>query len=273
MKSIPIQLHAPDGLAWNQKASMKLEGGPTYDEIILDFEGTITDAAKIKRVAINLNGDEIIRLTGEELKMLEAYRDLYGETDKFVLSLEDIANKSEEGQRITSLVTLPGDNITLTVEIGNFTTAVTDPLSMKGYARVSAAQVARMFIPRVYSVIINAAASGENDYSNLTRGPRVRAIHFKSANMTGLRIKRDRIEVHEPIPVDVNNMLLKRHGRVPQAGYYHFDPIASKFGLRDLFATEVQESLVFKLNMSAGETVTALIQSVERVQVPVARQA
>ena len=161
MKSIPIQLHAPDGLAWNQKASMKLEGGPTYDEIILDFEGTITDAAKIKRVAINLNGDEIIRLSGAELKMLEAYRGLYGETDKFVLSLEDIANKSEEGQRITSLVTLPGDNITLTIEIGNFTTAVTDPLAMKGYARVSAAQVARMFIPRVYSVVINAAASGE----------------------------------------------------------------------------------------------------------------
>tara|TARA_R110001599_G_scaffold287356_2_gene489908 strand:+ start:4856 stop:5677 length:822 start_codon:yes stop_codon:yes gene_type:complete len=273
MKSIPIQLSAPDGLAWNQKATMKLEGGPTYDEIILDFGGTITDVAKVKRVAINLNGDEIIRLSGAEIKMLEAYRSLYGETDKFCLSLEDIANKSEEGQRITSLVTLPGDNITLTVEIGNFTTNASDPLEMKGYARVSAAQVSRNFIPRIYSVVINAAAAGENDYTNLTRGPRVSAIHFKSANMTALRIKRDRIEVHEPIPVDVNNMLLRRHGRVPQAGYYHFDPIASKWGLRDLFATQVQESLVFKLDVSAGETITALIQSVELVAVPVKRQA
>jgi len=271
MRSIPIQLSHPDGLAWNQKATMKLEGGPTYDEIILDFGGTITDAAKVVRVALNLNGDEIIRLTGAELKMLEAYRGLYGENDMFCISFEDIANKSEEGQKLTSLVTLPGDNITLTVEIGNFTNNASDALELKGYARVSAAKAVRQFIPRVYSVVINAAATGENDFTNLTRGPRVRSIHFKTANMIGLRIKRDRIEVHEPIPVDVNNMLLKRHGRTPQAGYYHFDPIATKFGIRDLFATQVQESLVFKLDVSGAETITALVQSIELIPVPVAR--
>ena len=272
MRSIPIQLASPDGLAWNQKATMKLEGGPTYDEIILDFGGTITAASKVVRVALNLNGDEIIRLTGAELKMLEAYRGLYGENDMFCISFEDIANKSVEGQKITSLVTVPGDNLTLTVEIGNFTTNSNDALEMKGYARVSAAQAVRKFIPRIYSVVVNAAAAGENDYTSLTRGPRVRSIHFKTTNMTGLRIKRDRIEVHEPIPVDVNNMLLKRHGRTPQAGYYHFDPTATKFGIRDLFATKVQESLVFKLNVSAAETITALIQSIEMIAVPTTRQ-
>ncbi len=273
MTSIPIQLNSFDGLAWNQKATARLEGGPTYDEIILDFGGTITSAAQVLNVIINLNGDEIVRLTGEELKMLEAYRGHAADADKFVITLEDIDNKSEEGQKITSLVTLPGDNITLTVQIGNYTTANTDPLSLTAYARVSGAQQKRVFIPRKYSIVMNAASTGENDFTTLTRGPRIRALHFKTPNMTGLRIRRDRIEVHEPIPVDVNELLLKRNGRTPQAGYYHFDPIQSKFGLRDLFATAAQESLVFKLNMSAAGAVPIVVESVEALQSPDLRSA
>ena len=71
--------------------------------------------------------------------------------------------------------------------------------------------------------------------------------------------------------IDVNNLFLRRHDRAPQAGYYHFDPVATKFGIRDLFATQVQESLVFKLDVSAAETITALVQSVEALEIPKAR--
>lgn len=273
MRSLPIQLSSFDGLAWNQKASLRIEGGPTYDEIILDTEGTITDPAKIVRWGLNLNGEEIMYGTGEDLKLLEAYRGLDGEDDKFCIPFEDINNKSEEGQVLTSLVTLPGDNITLTVEIGNFTTNASDPLSLKAYARASAARKERRFIPRLQTLTFNASAVGENDFTTLVRGPRIRSIHFKTSQMRGLRVLRDRIEVIQKVPVDVHNMLLRRYKRDPQTGWYHFDPIATQFGIRDLFATTAQESLVFKIDVAAAETVRMLVSSVQALAVPEGRRA
>lgn len=273
MRSLPIQLSSFDGLSWNQKASLRIEGGPTYDEIILDTEGTITDPAQIVRWGINLNGEEIMYGTGEDLKMLESYRGLYGEDDKFCISFEDISNRTENGQVLTSLVTLAGDNITLTVEIGSFETNATDPLSLRAFARASASQGVRRFIPRLQTLTFNASAVGENDFSTLVRGPRVRSIHFKTANMSGLRVLRDRIEVVEKLPVDVNNMFLRRYGRSPQAGYFHFDPIATQFGIRDLFATQVKESLVFKIDVTAAETVRMLVSSVQALSIPEGRRA
>lgn len=261
-----IQLTSFSGLAWGQKASLQLEGGPTYHELILDFLGTLTDPAKLVRWGLDLNGEEIMYGSGADLKLLEDYEGLEGEDDVYSIPFEKSVAKNEAGANVMLLVTKPSDNLLLTVELA--ADSDNPPLQLQATARTSARQSQRKFIPRMQKFTFAAAATGENDFLNLVRGPRIQTMHVKTTHTTGLRILRDRVEEVGKTTLRINNLLLSRFGKKPQTGYWHFDPTASGFAWRDLFPTVAAESLAFKFDMEQPETVEIMVRTVQLLAQP-----
>lgn len=262
----PMKLNSFTGIGYGQKSTVILSVGPTYEEIQLR---TNLDASLIKRVAVNLNGEEIYILTGQELLDLEAYKKQPSKAGFFTIPFADIVGKTKNGIRATGLVTERGDNITLEVELGTPADPQTAPdINLSAWAVVSEPQPMRLIVPRIRPQTMQATAGGDNEFLSLVSGAAisVRRMHFKSDKVTNLKIERDHRKVYE-CDKEYAEYLAKRNQRAPQAGYFHFDPTQRGFFLQDLFPTVHSSQLKFTVTTSqALGTLPILVESVEVVR-------
>ncbi len=267
IRQIVKKLNSFVGVASDGQATLKIDGGPTYDEIILDTQGSITDATKILLVSLVLNGEEIVRATGSQLKTLENYKGLAADSDKFVISFSDITANTLEGQQLSGLVTFPTDNIVLNVEIG---TVVTPKL--KAHAKVSPSTMIRSFLPKLRQLTFSPDAVGENDFSTLQRGPAYRRIHL-FGDISEMRIVKDGTEYMNTTK-GINDLILRRNKLVPQSGYFHIDFINSHWNKMDMFRTDnVVESLVLKPMVGTVSAIVVLVESLTLFKQPEKRLA
>ena len=58
-----------------------------------------------------MNGDSLIDVSGEVLQLIQQFKSDYIEDGKWVIPFADFSMTTQEGQNLTSLVTLPGENI------------------------------------------------------------------------------------------------------------------------------------------------------------------
>jgi len=261
------------GMGWGEKGHIEIVPGATIQSIELITD--ITAKTKIKRVSLDLNGSEIVALTGSDLKMLEAYKDAAGEDGRYVINFADMLYRTKNGIRSGELVTLPTDEINLFVELEADATGSAPAPTIRGRTWVTAAQPARYFIPKIYSTNYDASASGDNDliWKNGSIQRFIRRIHFKTGTISRLAIWRDQKKVHDLRDAD-NKFDLKRNKLVPQTNYFHFDPTQLGLGLDGLFPTFAREELKFVLNKTSAGSVPMLVEMLEQVQaLPVKPQA
>lgn len=259
------KLNSFTGVGYGEKATLVLPIGPTIEEIFLE---TNLHADQIVRVSVTLNGDEIYILTGQELLTLEAYKQLSNKDGWFVIPFVDITGKTKNGVRYTGLVTEMGDNITLEVEVKDTSNSSAPNVKLQAHATLAPPQQARIILPRMRKQTMQATAAGDNEFLNLTSGANVyvRRMHFKSDKVTGLKIYRDNIKVHES-----NRALAEfqahRNERTWQSGYYHFDPVQRGFYINELFETAHASELKFTVQTSEPcGTIPILVESVEVVR-------
>lgn len=257
MFQIPKKLNSFDGLGWGQRATLDIDTGATFHEFLLE-SNTLT-AANIQWVTLELNGDDIVRLKGTDLVMLERYRKRYETPGFFVLYLSDIVNEGLQARNVSSLVTFPTDQLTLRVDIG----AGSGAIDLKASAQVSAAQAERVVIPRKFRQNIQAGQNVNNEWMKLQRGPAVQRIHLEG-NVTRVKWLKDGNKVWER-ESSTNTAMLKRMDRAPQAGFFHFDAIESDFGLADLFGTAVAESLVMEYDITTPGNLPMIVETVQAV--------
>lgn len=272
MSTVPMKLNSFNGIGWNQKATLSISVGPTYEEIFLE---TNLDASQIKRVSVNLNAEEIYILTGLELLMLEQYkrRDDIKEQERgdgfLVIPFSDITGKTKNGVRSSALVTEDGDNITLDIEIGaqDPESDVTQPV-IQGWATVSPAQPERLVIPRLRPETMQATST-ENEFLTLTSGPNVyiRRMHFEYGKITNLEIYRDFVKVYD-CSTKLAFALAARNdrGRWKQTPIdcFHFDPVARGFYINELFSTAHKSELKFSVRTEeAPGSIRILVESIE----------
>jgi hypothetical protein len=259
-----MKLNSFTGLGYGQKATVTLAIGPTYEEITLRSN---LDAALIRRVSITLNAEEIYVLSGDELKMLEAYKDQPAKAGFLTIPFSDITGKTKNGIRSTGLVTEYGDNITLEVEIGLPADMDSAPvISLEAWAAVSEPQPARIIVPKLKRQTMQATAAGENEFLNLVSGAsiHVRRIHFISDKVRQLKVYRDQKKVFEA-DRPLADFTAQRHGFKWQTGHFHFDPILRGFYVEGLFPTAHASELKFTVDTS--EPVGSLPLLVESLEV------
>lgn len=264
MRSTPRRLNSFNGVAWGERPNVKLDPGPTYDKLVL--ETNITDPADIARVAVNLNGDEIYVLTGQDLVMLEQYKKHYTVPGIYVIPFADDSNKAYDGQTFTSLVTLPTDNVTVHVELKAKPAGTAAP-QITGWSFTSAARADRYWLPRIRTQIMQASVAGENEHTTLDKGPAIRRMHLKNGDIKRVEFERNFLKVFD-MSTTANDFILARADRAPQDGYFHFDPLHTGFGILDRFVTRNAQQLLLRVNVGTPGPIPILVETIEQIKMP-----
>ncbi len=262
MRHITDEMSGFNGGGFGSQWTLNCDVGPTYKEMVLR---TNLDNDQITQVLVQLNGDAIYDVNGEELRMVEAYKKRYQEDGVFVIPFADFSAKTQDGQDLTELVTLAGDNLTLTIKTGAATAAQTTASlvpTLKATAIMGESKPQRVVIPRMYSDLVQAGKTGKNVYKNFNRGPRIRRLHMNGP-VTELEILRNKLKRYH-LEKDDNDYILQREDLEPQTGWYHFDPICYKFAKSDFLQTAGSSFEINPWVSSAGD-VPVLFETVETV--------
>ncbi|MBX2809764.1 MAG: hypothetical protein KTR20_14155 [Cellvibrionaceae bacterium] len=229
---------------YNGKFNLQLPAGITYKEITL--HGTHLNNDQIRRVTLSMNGDSLIDVTGTVLRLIQQFKTDYIEDGKWVIPFSDFSMTTQEGQNLTSLVTLPGENIILEIETDAPTA---DQVSNNRVAAIRAegilgvSQTQRLTVPRIYRDVMNGGVSGENRFKNFvnqnktTNPVRLRRVHMLDGSIDNLEIKRNGITLFDK-PLGDQNYSLRRFGKSPQNAIYHFDAVKTDFGVADPLRTQ-----------------------------------
>ncbi len=229
---------------YSGRFNMQLPAGITYKEITL--HGTNLNNDQIRRVTLSMNGDSLIDVTGSILRMIQRFKSDYIEDSKWIIPFTDFSMTTQEGQNLTSLVTLPGENIVLEIETDAPTQDQIDNgsvASIRAEGILGVSQLQRLTVPRLYRDVMNGGVAGENRFKNFvnqnktTNPVRIRRTHMFDESIRNLEIKRNGITLFDKTLAD-QNYSLRRFGKTPQAGIYHFDPIKTDFGIADALRTQ-----------------------------------
>jgi hypothetical protein len=254
MSAIQIKLNSFSGVGAGQTASLVLSNGPFYQDIYLKTGVAI---AHIESVKLKLNTVELFDLSGTQLRMLQDYYDIPVTAGFFTLPIS-ASHSPELARRLsTGLATFSGDNLVLEVKISADATAPT----LEAFADVRANPGYRPFVRRFLPFTIPAAGAGESQFTSFTKGPRIMSAYFQKDDMTKLVIERDKNTLFE-LEKDANDFLLKREGRKPQTGYYHWDATRMDYPIDEAFVTASQD-LAFKVTVDSGGNIPVLFDCID----------
>ena len=254
-------------IVWGGKTTVPLDTGAVLSEIALM---TNLNNDQLLQVQVKLGGDVIYDLTGEDLRMLEAYKKASLANGVFIIPFDDISGRTEDGQNLSGLVTTAQDNLVLILKVGDKTAQQNtdgDVPEISGFIRQRARKTIdgkleqRTLVPRKYVLDIDASASGLNNYTTFSRGPRIQRMHMKSTHITNLTLKHNRLERFN-MQATQNDLMLTRFGRNKQAGYLHFDAVATGFNYMDSLQT-AGNSFEIKPTVSQAANIPVLFEVLE----------
>lgn len=264
-----LDIKSFSGVAWGAKPEVKLAGGPNYHEIYLETSLLPSQF----RVELIINSDSRINVTGTQLVMLQQFRKIWTEAGKYVIPLGDISGRSIEGQMIGGMETLPSDNIILRVSI------IADPggqppLTLGATALVSPhlkGQLGRdmaIYWPRINEVTFAAGNNGKNTHDTLPQGPGMKLLRaHMGATIDRVEVKKGSNAVNGSViwqrSASMNEFLLKRHERAPQAGYFHIDFVESGFIMAEMLPLDDVPSTVFDIYANAPGNIPILLETLE----------
>ena len=276
MRRTELQLDSFSSVGYGSTAQVPLNVGAIIDGIMI--KTTNVDNDQIDQIRLNLSGDHIVDVTGEDLRMLDAHKGFPLANGWFYIPFADDISKSQEGNELNALVTTEKDNLTLQVKIGarkspaqdNLTPTVTGYIIQRGRPMIKVngvdQYIERTIVPRIYADYIAAGAAGEVNYKTFNVGPIVKRMHLKStvenATIDNLRIKADGLELFDMSAAD-NTFELQRAKMVPQSGYYHFNPIKTRLIKSDMFRTGQFRLVEFKPTVSAAGDIRAIFETLE----------
>jgi hypothetical protein len=249
MAALPLKMNNFSAVGAGQTANLQLATGSFYQELYLETDALAADL----KVTLTLNSIKLFELTGTELNMLSDYYGIAKTAGYFSLPISS-SHTPELGRRIqTGLNTFGSDNLVMDVEI-----KTGSQLSrLECFAEVRENSGSRGFVRRFHTFSQQVSAAGEVDFTNMDKKIRIMAAHFASPDMAGLKIERDKRILFE-LSKGRNNFVLKREKRMPQTGYFHFDPTRGNHPVAEAMITQSQD-LNFKLEMSAGGQIVRIL--------------
>lgn len=268
---IVTPLNAFSAVGPGERANVRLPvgAGLGYARIVLQ---TSLTPAEITRVTLTLNTVVMIDMTGAELVMRRQYFGLPEKSAEglYMLDLRTPVNnyRSRQGRDATSLITGPGDSVSLEVDIAPGVTAPT----LKGWAItfVAAEKMRGRTVPMQRRTALTirrqsfqTVAAGEVENANMVTGARLLRAHIGGGTgaIDSLRIERNQQNIFDA-PKGVNDLMLESAGLVPQAGYYHLDPTNERFAVQDALITAA-ESFLWKMNATTAGTIPFLFERLE----------
>lgn len=270
----PRPLDAFDGVNWGSEAKLKLTTPKLIHEIVIDGP---TDASLVEYIKVEIDGDPVYNLTGEQVKFLERLDKRYEADGKYVLTFSDNTMKALESQLMSGLY-LPDDKPCF-IKI-KLSAAGSGGVTLSGEVTesdIEANSPVTAFQPRVRAANFKGGPSGNDgvnikDLFQMKDGREsLRGVHFDGRDggsndrVSNLKVVRDRRTLFDRTNARNRNWL-QRNDRAPQAGWYHFYPVAAGY-VTEALNTAHGAELDFVLTLSATMTnVPVIVESLEQVR-------
>lgn len=247
-----------EGVAAGQTATCRLPIGLTYHQILVNYSGvTLAQMDEIRLIA---NGKTIQRwIGGDVLDAVNQFDGRNAANGVLVLDLERYGLRTRAGVELTAIGTGdkkdPAPISTLYLEI-DINAAATGPVLSAKAIQSGPRPSGPLKQVRVFGY--DPAGSGSFEISDLPKlGPIGRVI-LKSGSVNSLKIERDGYTVFERATAE-NEAVQKDGIRVPQAGYWVYDPSETGNGQDALEVAGVQD-LRFTLDMAAAGHVDVIVE-------------
>lgn len=264
-----------DHLMYSVLATLRLDAGIKYQELVL--RATNIDNDQIEYVELTVNGNVKYRVSGDFLRSLEAFKNHHQEDGVFVIPFGDLSARTIDGQRLSALQTLPGDNVILKIKLkaatgaqtsGNLSPVIDVYAAMYKVPTVNAnGNMVRGLIPRMYTDVLTIGKTGRvviKPFMNVSP-KRLRRLHFESDNITEIELIQRGVTVYKE-KVEQLNFNLKRVddrlSRTPQAGYTHLDFTRAGWAASDLVDTNYGE-IELALTVSDGASIDMIVEALD----------
>lgn len=239
-----------ENVGYGKKARIKLDAGPCYAKLMLIFKNV--DEAQLGRINMTNQNDPRINCPASffiEREKLLKKRITHADGLSLVIPFANFEAKTELGMFMDAYQTLPGENIQLTIDIGERTQAQIDNnltpeiLLVPQFApmRIHEGRLVRMRSPKFYDEAISINKTGEFSFKNPDlspatnpKKPTVHGIHIMTAGnaITKIEINQSGDRKMKATPAH-NDWELRQNGYEPQNGYLHIVPASSRYVYAD----------------------------------------
>ncbi len=222
---------SPVGLGWSQEAVFRLPLGRTLQYLVINHS---TTRAELERVAIEVNGQEIIITNATDLHTIESYKGGHTTTGKTVVRFSELMANTLSGQMLGGLALMPNDNAVLKISVGAGTGAISVDIDCYTTAIQN-----RIYVPTMRTVSAAVAINGVVKLENLVttgKGIRVKRMIFKASDMAKLIVRQGGRRIYEST-MAANDYDLQVAERTPQADHFIFDPTMHGWSVADLLDT------------------------------------
>ncbi len=268
-----IRLPQLQNVGPNQRASIRLPLGVTYEKIYLQL-GTNITTALITNIVLRLNNKEFQRwnTAADMVSGLLSYKGNFANSAFLVLDFTERLAREEVGMKFGTIAACQEAGVqefTLEFDLGAYTVVAAS--TIQGYADVESAS-ANTVIQRVqsYTKVVSAAAEEMIYVPYGKNGYQLKRLIIKHTNLSSVRVRRDGVDVFENMPVALANQRLQDFGRVPQAGFHVLDFMPDSLQSNAFNTAFVQvaadravpiENLDIRLTTSAADTMLIYAES------------
>lgn len=251
-------------------ASVDLPLGRSYEKIVLKLGGTAFTKAMISDIQLKLNSKLFWRTTGTRLDLMNQYRNYTANAAYLTIDFTERDGKSIEAMKFGALAA------TAEAGVQKFTAEVTiagaTAPTLDAFTQVDDPSANPIItVLRQQQFVIAGAVSGQPIYIPYGRqgGLLKRVWVFHGGFVTQLEVKKDNVNVFDPLAVADLQFMQTENQRVQQTNLLVFDPAMDKLQSNTLNTAKRADgqdvqSLEFKVTTSAADTLNVLVETYER---------
>jgi hypothetical protein len=256
---ITARMPSAEGVAPGQTATFRLPIGRTFHTLLLGYAGVTL--AQMTEARIVANGQVVRRYAGggAKINLMNLFCGLAAADGVLRIDFDRPGMRLKDGEEYTSFGTGvandPTPITTLTMEIDISAAAIAPVLALKA---IQSEPRPFGLVSKLREFVYNAPAAGDYEIVDLPKGDLIGKIFIQSANITRLKIERDGFVIFERTAAE-NNVVQLDGYRVPQAGYFVFDPSENGFAGEAVQTGGVQD-LRLICTMSGAEALPITVE-------------
>lgn len=222
-----VKLTKIENVGPNQRVTVRLALGVTYNKIVFFFEGNI-DASLVSNIVMNINGSERQRWkTRAHLQARNSYNN--GASSLTALELDFIEKdaKDEAAMTIGAIAATREagvQDLVIEFDLGNYVNSAAS--KVRGVAEVDVPSKNSLIVRnRTFQRVPAGAAEEQITLPFGRNGELVKRLYIFGdlAKIDSVRVRREGADEFEEITQDQNEFFQQTYGKVPQAGLFVVD--------------------------------------------------
>lgn len=222
-----VQLMQIQNIGPNQRATVRLPLGVTYNKIALFTAGNIT-AALLTNIVLKVNGSERLRWkTQAHMQARNSYTASASDANVLEFDFIERSSKDEAAQTLGAYAATSQAGVQdMTIEFDIGTYVVTAASVITGIAEIDVPSANRLIVRnRYFQKVLAGAVEEQIILPYGLNGEQLKRIYIFGtlASIESVRVRREGADEFEALKQPQNEFFQKTYGKVPQAGLFVVD--------------------------------------------------